>query len=102
MRSRVPLLCVSIVLFAAASARAQCRVEGIVRLADGTPVAAAIVRLDGPDYKQPLQTTTDANGRYVFESVKPGIWVRVLALRGTSTVARVYSLVTKKRRNTGS
>ena len=96
MRSRVPLLCVSIVLLATASAWAQCRVEGIVRLADGTPLAGATVRLDGGDYKPALQTTTDATGRYVFESVKPGIWVRVLALQGTHTVARVYSLVTLK------
>lgn len=95
IRSRALLLGVSIVLFAAASARAQCRVEGVVRLIDGTPLAAAVVRLDGGDYKQPLQTTTDTNGRYVFESVKPGIWVRVLALQGTHTVARVYSLVTQ-------
>ena len=96
MPSRVPLLCMSIVLLATASARAQCRVEGIVRLADGTPLAGATVRLEGGDYKPALQTTADAAGRYVFESVKPGIWVRVLALQGTHTVARVYSLVTQK------
>jgi len=94
MRSRVSLLSV-IVLLAAASARAQCRVEGIVRLADGTPLSGAVVRLDSADYKQPLQTTTDADGRYVFETVKPGIWVRILALQGTSAVARAYSLVTR-------
>jgi ferric enterobactin receptor len=94
MRRCVTLLCVSIVLLVAASARARCRVEGVVRLTDGTPLAAATVRLEAPAYKQPLQTTTDADGRYVFESVKPGIWVRILALQGTHPVAHVYGLVT--------
>ena len=46
-------------------------------------LAGATVRLDGGDYKPALQTSADASGRYVFESVKPGIWVRVLALQGT-------------------
>src|SRR5262245_21245882 len=96
MRTRVPLLCVSIILATAASARAQCRVEGIVRLADGAPLAAGTVRLDGLDYKQPLQTTTDADGRYRFESVKPGTWVRILVLQGTRPVAQGYSLVTQR------
>ena len=31
----------------------------------------------------------------VFESVKPGIWVRIVALQGTRPVARVYGLVTQ-------
>jgi ferric enterobactin receptor len=96
MRNRVSLLAVSILLLAPATALAQCRVEGVVRLFDGTPLASAIVRLDASDYKQPLQTTTDANGRYVFESVKPGIWVRIVALQRTRPVARAYGLVTRQ------
>jgi hypothetical protein len=43
LRSRALLLGVSIVLLAAASARAQCRVEGVVRLVDRTPLAAALL-----------------------------------------------------------
>jgi hypothetical protein len=83
-------------LLAAASVRAQCRVEGVVHLANGSPLADGTVRLDGPDYKQPLQTTTDAEGRYLFENVKPGIWVRILALQGTRPVAQGFTLVTQR------
>ncbi len=96
MRSRALLLCLSMLLLAAASARAQCRVEGVVHLADGSPLAGGAVRLDGPDYKQPLQTTTDENGRYLFENVKPGIWVRVLASQGARPVAQGFTLVTQR------
>src|SRR5262245_33760659 len=95
MRTRV-LLCFPVILLVAASARAQCRVEGVVHLADGKPLAAATVRLDGPDYKQPLQTTTDADGRYEFTGVKAGVWVRIIALQGTRPVALGYTLVTQR------
>src|SRR5262245_45129425 len=61
MWRRVSVLSVSIIVLAVVDARAQCRVEGVVRLADGAPLAAGTVRLDGLDYKQPLQTTTDAD-----------------------------------------
>ena len=94
MLRRVWLLSVSIMVLAAVDARAQCLVQGIVRLANGAPLSAGTVRLDGPDYKQPLQTTTDANGRYQFENVKPGIRVRIVALQGSRPVAQGFTLVT--------
>jgi ferric enterobactin receptor len=94
MRARV-LLCIPIVLLLlAAEARAQCRVEGVVRLADGTPVAGALVRIEAPDYKQPLTTTSDADGRYVFAEVKPGIRVRIVAVQAGRTVAEEFGLIT--------
>lgn len=93
MSARV-LLCVPIMLLLAVEALAQCRVEGLVRSATGTPLANATVRIDGPDYRQPLITTTDAEGRYVFAAVKPGARVRIVALQGTRPVAQGFALVT--------
>jgi hypothetical protein len=94
MWRRVSLFSVSIVIFVAVDTRAQCVVQGVVRLADGAPLSAGAVRLEGPDYKQPLLTTTDANGRYQFENVKPGIRVRIVALQGSRPVAQGFTLVT--------
>jgi len=48
--------------------------SGVVRLPSGKPLAGAQVTLSGPD---PLQATTDSNGRYSLP-VPPGTWtVRV-------------------------
>jgi ferric enterobactin receptor len=93
MRARV-LLCIPVVLLLAVPARAQCRVEGVVRLADGTPVAGATIRIEGPDYRQPLTTASDAEGNYVFAEVKPGTRVRIVAVQAGQTVAEEFALVT--------
>jgi hypothetical protein len=93
MRASV-LLCIPILFLLAVEARAQCRVEGVVRLADGTPLAGATVRIDGEAYRQPLTTTTDAEGRYAFADVKAGTRVRIVASQDGRAVAQGYALVT--------
>lgn len=57
---------------------AQVVVTGIVRQADGTPVAGATVTIS----PQGLQAQTDANGTYRFENVPPGTWSRVTVRQG--------------------
>jgi len=48
MRTKV-LLCIPMVLMLAAEASGQCRVEGVARSADGTPMGGATVRLEGSE-----------------------------------------------------
>jgi CSLREA domain-containing protein len=43
-------------------------IRGTVRLADLTPVGGVTIQLAGP---QNAQTTTDANGRYIFQNLSP-------------------------------
>jgi hypothetical protein len=94
MRVRI-LLCVAIVVILASVARAQCRVEGVARRADGTPLAGASVRMDGPDLRVPLTTTTTADGHYGFDNVKAGIWVRIVVSQGGRPLAQAFTLVTR-------
>lgn len=73
-----------------ADARAQSRVEGTVRWADGTPAAGLTVAI--PDLT--LRTSTDGNGRYHFDDVRAGVRIAVEASIGTRMVSRRYTLVT--------
>jgi ferric enterobactin receptor len=95
MRARV-LLFTAVGLLLAGNALAQCRIEGIVRLADGTPLADASVRIEGPEYRKPLTTTTGPDGRYAFDNVKPGAHVQIIVTRAGRVVAQGYTLVTLK------
>ena len=72
MRLRV-LFCLFFTVAVAADAIAQCRIEGVVRRADGTLVSGAQVSL----LPQNLDTVTDAAGRYQFEGIRAGTLVRV-------------------------
>jgi ferric enterobactin receptor len=87
-------LAIPLALLLAVDAAAQCRVEGIVRGSDGAPVGGATVRMRGPDLPSPLITTSDADGRWAFEKVKPGIRVEIVALESGRTLARSFALVT--------
>jgi hypothetical protein len=92
---RVLLLSLLCLFLATASARAQCRVEGTIRLSDGTPLAGATVQIDGADYKKPVTATAGSDGRYVFAEVKAGTRVRIVAFKGTEAIATGYTLVTQ-------
>jgi hypothetical protein len=92
---RAPLLCVAFLFLVSSAARAQCRVEGTIRLSDGTPFAGATVQIDGGDYKKPVTTTAGSDGRYAFSDVKAGTRVRVVVFRGAEVVATGYTLVTQ-------
>lgn len=95
MRARV-LLWVPLALLLAADVFAQSRVEGVVRATDGTPLPDVTVTIEGPEYrKAPLTATTDAEGRYVFENVKAGTRVRVVATRAGRRIADGHTLVTQ-------
>ena len=78
------------ILLIGADASAQCRVEGTVQWADGTPAAAIAVAI--PELK--LETTTDTAGRFAFDNVKPGIRITVDAALDKRLVGRKYTLVT--------
>ena len=93
MRARV-LLFMSAVLLLSGNALAQCRVEGVVRLADGAPLADAAVRVEGADYRKPLTTTSGPDGRYAFDDVKCGARVRVIVTRAGRVIADGWTLVT--------
>jgi ferric enterobactin receptor len=93
MRVRI-LLCVAIVVILPSVARAQCRVEGVARRADGTPLAGASVRMDGPDLRVPVTTTTTADGHYGFDNVKAGIRVRIVVSQGGRPIGQAFTLVT--------
>ena len=74
----------------ARAAHAQCRVEGTVVWADGSPAAGLTVSIREPK----LQTITDARGQYGFDNVKAGIRVAVTVALGQTLVETRYTLVT--------
>ncbi len=88
--------CAALLLLVSADASAQCRVEGVARAADGKALGGAIVRIEIPDQKAPITTTAGEDGRYVFENVKPGIWVRIIALQNGRLVSEAFTLVTQR------
>jgi ferric enterobactin receptor len=90
---RVSLAVAALVLLAGPAA-AQCRVEGVARAEDGTPLAGAMVRLETPEVKVAPTTTVGDDGRYSFDNVKPGSRVHLVVLRDGRLVAGAYALVT--------
>lgn len=83
------LLSASLLLIAA-NASAQCRIEGSVQWADGTPATAVAISV--PELK--LATTTDARGRFVFDDIRPGIRITVNAFLDQRLLGRTHTLVT--------
>ena len=77
-------------LLIAANASAQCRVEGTVQWADGTPAAAVVISV--PELK--LEATTDARGRFAFDNIRAGIRITVDAFLDQRLLGRAYTLVT--------
>lgn len=92
MRLRVVLfLLITAVL--AADARAQSKIEGVVRDKAGNPVAGVTVQLDGPPYKKPLTTTTNEDGSFAFEGIRAGTRVRLQAIRDLKPFAQGFTVV---------
>jgi hypothetical protein len=77
-------------LLIAANASAQCRVEGTVLWADGTPASAVVISV--PELK--LEATTDARGRFAFDDIRAGIRITVDAFLDKRLLGRAYTLVT--------
>lgn len=77
-------------LLIAANASAQCRIEGSVQWADGTPATAIAISI--PELK--LATTTDAHGRFAFDDIRPGVRITVDAFLDQRLLGRAYTLVT--------
>ena len=80
----------------AGPAAAQCRIEGTVRSQDGTPLAAATVRVEIFYERVPLTATVAADGSYRVDNVKAGRRVEVVVLQGGRVVAKEYLLVTSR------
>jgi hypothetical protein len=93
MRSH--LAAVVVLLLLTANAAGQSKVQGQVSDPDGAPLAGVTVRLGGAEVKQPLTVTTDNEGRYVFENVKPGVRARISAMQGVRPLAVAYSLISQ-------
>jgi ferric enterobactin receptor len=87
--------CFALSLLAAGQVMAQCRVEGLVRAEDGTPLAGATVRLEIPDQRVPLTTTVGPDGRFKVENVKAGSRAHVVVVQDGRLVAEAYALVTQ-------
>jgi len=87
------LIFIAISFTGAADVFAQCRVHGVVLGTDGTPIAGATVRLDGEEYKKPLVAISGADGTYVFQDIRAGTRVRLVALQGDRPIAVAYPLV---------
>lgn len=87
---------VLLLLAVALPARAQdcCRVEGIVRAADGSPIPNADIMLVLPDAKEPQPGKTDGAGHYAFTGVKPGIRVEIRIVASGRPIADAFTLVT--------
>jgi hypothetical protein len=77
-------------LLIAANASAQCRIEGSVRWADGTPASAIAISV--PELN--LATTTDERGQFAFDDIQPGIRITVDAFLDKRLLGRAYTLVT--------
>lgn len=85
-----PALLSASLLLIAAHASAQCRIEGSVHWADGTPATAIAISVPALE----RDTTTDALGRFAFDDIRPGIRITVDAFLDKRLVGRAYALVT--------
>ncbi len=90
---------------------ARATVDGTVTEADGTPVAGAKVVLQTSDGKSPRGARTNAKGRFVFRSLRHGLydirasrqkrsseWVRNLVVRSNTIVTVTLVLPEKSER----
>ena len=92
MRTKVLVLALLVAL-GATRAAAQSRIEGVVRGVDGTALAGATVQMETAESKKPIVVVADGDGKYVFEGVKAGSRVRLLATHGGRPIAQAYPLV---------
>ena len=87
---------------------ARATIDGTVTEADGTPVAGAKVIIQTSDGKTPRGAKTDANGHFVFRSLRHGFydirasrekrsseWVRNLVVR-SGTIVTVTLVLPEK------
>ena len=90
---------------------ARATVDGTVTETDGTPVAGAKVVLQTSDGKSPRGARTNAKGRFVFRSLRHGLydirasrqkrsseWVRNLVVRSNTIVTVTLVLPEKSER----
>lgn len=87
--------CLLVLLLVAGNAAAQCRVQGVVRSADKSPLVGATVRVNVAGAKAPLTGTTDEEGRYSVDGVKAGSWVRLTVLRSGGFLGEGFGLITE-------
>jgi hypothetical protein len=86
VRSAFALACV---LAAPAAAHAQSAFAGIVRDATGAVLPGVTVESASPALiEQVRSASTDANGAYKIENLRPGVYVLTFSLPGFSTVKR--------------
>ena len=91
----LPLLIVVCILIPTRAFAQCCRIEGVVRSDAGVPVSDATISLTSPDIPKTRTMTSGADGRYVFDNIKPGIWVGVHVIAHGLPAAESFTLVTR-------
>ena len=75
------LVCLSVLLTSTASAQ-NSYVRGVVRAADGEPVAGATVRVENPNSPRTFEVETDDSGRFSLIGLRAGPWLFTVQKRG--------------------
>src|SRR5215813_12136262 len=76
---------------AATAWAAPASIQGIVKDAKGQPIKGADVRVESSDGKQLFNTVkTDANGHYISQGLKPGVYRVSLVERRCQSVHHEY------------
>src|SRR5690349_13541316 len=78
-----------LLLLLPASARAQSAFAGVVKDATGAVLPGVTIEASSPALiEQVRSASTDANGAYKIENLRPGVYVLTFSLPGFSTVKR--------------
>lgn len=88
-RIRFSVWVLTCLLLAPAAARAQSAFAGVVKDATGAVLPGVTIEASSPALiEQVRSASTDANGAYKIENLRPGVYVLTFSLPGFSTVKR--------------
>ena len=85
------LLCVALIVICAPIIFAQeitGSIQGTVKDPTGAAVAGATVTANSPALVRPIETTTDSEGRYIFSTLRAGVYTITASQTGFSTVKK--------------
>jgi hypothetical protein len=88
-RILLPAVVLGLVLLLPAAARAQSSFAGVVKDSTGAVLPGVTVEVASPVLIEQVRTaTTDSNGAYKIENLRPGVYTITFSLPGFSTVKR--------------